>query len=190
MIGYNKEEDTIELYQRIDTRGKDPPSALRELPSDGGNTTKYTSPDGKEHTYYMEKIVLLETDGKKQKKNKKIILDVLERHKTTFKELIEQNSSDFVSVEIVGTKYNRTPGVAAPAAIAPHCLQKVVLENKSLPRTYEEAKQFLLSSGMAVEGLVVEYNGKYWKLRSDMFDPNCDFVTNKSKVMPPIVFLD
>ena len=55
---------------------------------------------------------------------------MLERNKNEIIDLIlsnngEDTDSPFLSVELVGTKYNRTPGVDAPVAIAPHCLQKI-----------------------------------------------------------------
>lgn len=126
IVSYDVAADELSLYQRIDTRGRDPSFALVPLPV-GKNPVNYESSE-QAHSYFMEKIVVSEGDGKKAKKNKRALLDVLERNKDALVDLIlSETSSDddgssplYLSVELVGTKFNKTPGVDAPVALALH----------------------------------------------------------------------
>ena len=182
----------LSLYQRQDTRGKEPGPTLVPLP-DSGNPTEYTF-----HTYYMEKIALGKSDGKKQRKTKEAVLDLLSRHKETLQQVILDHSDEeeaingrpsrCLSVEIVGTKYAQTAGVHTPVAIAPHCLQKISMA--TLPRTLDETRELLISSNIVTEGVVVEFKGKYWKCVSKLLDPSCVFGKDKSKAMPPRMFYE
>ena len=196
IITYDVAADELSIYQRIDTRGKGPTSTLIDLPA-GKNPTEYVS-NNQPHSYFMEQVKVSENDGKKAKKNKLALLDVLERNKNEIIDLILSNNgedadSPFLSVELVGTKYNRTPGVDAPVAIAPHCLQKISPEEtaylpNSLPRAFDELKLFLIDSDIIVEGIVVEHKGQYWKVVSKLFDDGCKFAKEKSSANPPIYF--
>jgi hypothetical protein len=199
IVSYDVAADELSLYQRIDTRGRDPSFALVPLPV-GKNPVNYESSE-QAHSYFMEKIVVSEGDGKKAKKNKRALLDVLERNKDALVDLIlSETSSDddgssplYLSVELVGTKFNKTPGVDAPVALAPHCLQTLSTDDtpylpQSLPRTFDELNLVLIDSEIVAEGIVVEHKGIYWKVHSKLFDPTCTFAMDKSKASPPVYF--
>ena len=199
IVSYDVAADELSLYQRIDTRGRDPSSTLVPLPV-GKNPVNYKSKEHA-HSYFMEKIVVSEGDGKKAKKNKRALLDVLERNKDALVDLIlSRASSDgddssplFLSVELVGTKFNQTPGVDAPVALAPHCLQRLSADDfpylpQSLPRTFDELKLALVDSDNVAEGIVVEHKGNFWKVHSKLLEPTCTFATDKSKASPPVFF--
>jgi len=161
------------------------------------------------------------TTAKKQRKIKEMILGVLQRNEEALIDLIMRNSEEkkedennnngccyrYLSVEIVGTKFNRTPGVNGDVAIAPHCQQRILLavegesENEKavqlqLPRNFRQAKDFLVSpppsskSRGFAEGIVIERGGRYWKLVSKLLDPDCDFAKDRENAMPPAVLYE
>ena len=45
--------------------------------------------------------------------------------------------------------------------------------NVTFERTYENVREYLLNS--FIEGFVIEYEGKCWKIRSNVFDKNCKY---------------
>jgi len=67
------------------------------------------------------------------------------------------------SVEYVGQKFNSTPCVLSEIGIALH-RQQVIHEKLE---TLEDFEQFFLRN--AVEGVVIEHDGRWWKMRSDGF---------------------
>jgi len=184
MIKYTNEDNDLAVYERQDTRGKEPTEDLVPLVS-GANTDRYGE-GTKKHSYFMRKVVLHKSDGKKQKKIKQALVDVVERNR---KELIEAikthgDSSGCLSVELVGQKYQKTPGVDVPVALMLHCEQNVIpAKGASLPRTYDEVKAFLAS--YVAEGIVVEWEGEFWKILSSCVDPKCGFKTDRARAMPP-----
>ena len=67
------------------------------------------------------------------------------------------------SVEYVGHQFNSTPCVVGEVGIALH--SKQIIEDKLV--TLEDFEQFFLK--YAIEGVVIEHEGCWWKMRSDGF---------------------
>ena len=181
MVRYNSEEDELEVYERQDTRGREASEDLVPL-RPGENQHEYGK-DKDRHTYFMRKVAITDEDGKKQKKIKAAILDVLKANRDVLISACREHGKDgWLSVELVGTKFQKTPGVEDEVAIALHKDQNLIIDG-DLPRSYDEAKKFL--GQRSVEGIVVEWNGRYWKLRSNLMDPSCLFETNRIGAPPP-----
>jgi hypothetical protein len=188
----------LEAYERQDTRGRPPgrdDGLLVPLPT-GANASAYGGEQGDEeeeatmnrprHTYYMRKVVVTEKDGKKQRKLKQAMLDILTQNRDALVEAIRTHGSSegWLSVEWVGTKFQKTPGVEVPVALCLHCHQRVQ-EDAELPRTYQQVKDLLART--AVEGIVIEHAGRFWKIRSNLMDPHgCLFEKDRTKVPPPL----
>lgn len=172
-------------FERQDTRGKPPSKDLVRLPS-GQNKIEYGD-KAKPHTYFMQQIALCEGDGKKHKKIKTAILDILDKHRDDLIAAIRETGHNHVSIEFVGQKFQKTPGVDAAVGIVLHNKQAIV--DTELPRTFEQMRLFLNTH--AVEGIVVEWKQQYWKVRANLIDPDNNLFENeKSTVMAPLeVFL-
>ena len=82
------------------------------------------------------------------------------------------DTQEYMTVELVGKKFNRTIGIDTHVAIAIHKDQLFDIPYDS--RTYESIRDMLLSE-FVCEGFVVEHNGRYWKILSECFDKNCQF---------------
>ena len=238
----------LELYERQDTRGKDPTPDLIPIPNchvdknsnesenininqENGNSnlvcknsSAYGDSKGRGHTYYMKKVQLEDSDGKKQRKVKSSLLQVLDDNRDDLIDAVRKYGSTdgYLSVELIGNKFQQTPGVYVDAAIAIHCEQRLdvladpttpaagrmeegvdvsldkdieelkvgtqEMKNQvvALPRTFDGMKDFLLSRN--VEGVVLEHNGTFWKIRSNLMDVDCLFEKDRSNAIPPTKF--
>jgi hypothetical protein len=163
--------DTLLAFQRLDTRGRPIPERCTRLPS-CHNVDTY-----KGHSYCYEPITANVT-GKKEKKRNEAMLAVVEKHTDYLSSLGET-----VSIEWVGNKFNKTPGVPVDVAIAIHSEQ--VCE-EIIDRSYEGMRSFFLEADLPTEGLILEFQGKYWKVRADCFDRKCRFKTHTSTARPPV----
>lgn len=101
--------DGLTAFRRLDRKGKPMTEGCVALPK-GANTYTYRG-----HTYCYEPITLNVT-GKESKKNNHSMVDVVDKHE----EHIRSLGTAFVSVERVGTKFNKTPGVPVDVAVAIH----------------------------------------------------------------------
>jgi hypothetical protein len=165
-----KGNDGLEAFQRLDTRGRPPPEGCVPLPA-GSNVDSYEG-----HSYYYEQI-RMDVNGKKARKRNEEMLKVVQDHADHILKF-----GECVSIEWVGQKFNKTPGVPHDVGIAIHSEQ--VCE-EPVERTFEGMKSFLLESDPPIEGLVVEYEGFYGKIRGDGFDKKCRFKTNPQSARPP-----
>ena len=68
---------------------------------------------------------------------------------------------NFTSVEYVGKKFQQTPGYELDILLHHE------LPIQTVERTWEAIKSFVCEK--PIEGLVVEYQGKYWKIRQNCF---------------------
>ncbi len=157
-------------FQRLDTRGRAPPEGCIRLPK-GPNVDIF-----KDHSYWYQPITTC-VQGKKAKQRNQSMLDVVEKHKDS---LLAYGK--YVSVEWVGTKFNKTPGVPNDVAIAIHVEQRC---EKNFDRSYQGVKDLLLEADPPIEGLIFELDSVFWKVRADCFDKKCSFKTNGSSVRPP-----
>jgi hypothetical protein len=228
------ENSVLELYERQDTRGKDPPPDLVPLPmkcmhdvfTPGlnniensneqknmicKNTNVYADSKDRRHTYYMKKVQLEDNDGKGQRKIKRSLLQVLDDNHDKLIDAIKKYGTDdgYLSVELIGNKFQKTPGVDNDVAIAIHCEQRIEFaverENvdKNIDKLTSEVKDFnnrmvifprsfnglkdLLSS-KNVEGIILEHNEIFWKIRSNLMNRGCLFETDRSNAIPPIKY--
>jgi len=170
--GDEEESATFLAYQRLDTRGKPIPENCVALPA-GENAESYEG-----HSYCYEPI-LANVDGKKARKRNQAMLATVEH----FSEHLSGLHSDFVSIEWVGKKFNKTPGVPADIAIAIHSEQTC---DENVERTYDGMRSFLLEADPPIEGLVLEHEGIFWKIRADCFDRKCKFKTHTATARPPV----
>jgi hypothetical protein len=168
-----KGNDGLEAFQRLDTRGRPPPETCVPLPA-GSNPDSYQG-----HSYYYEPI-RIDVKGKKARKRNELMLKAVQDHADHILKF-----GDCVTIEWVGLKFNKTPGVPHDVAIAIHSEQ--VCE-EPLERNFEAVKSFLLESDPPIEGLIVEYEGLYWKVVASGFANNCRFSTNSQSARPPIFF--
>jgi len=232
----------LKAYQRLDTKGKDPSIAkdgagaaaevaLILLP-DGPNASSYA-----DHSYYYSEI-MLNVNGRKLVRRNRAMLDLVQqRHADHFIKM----EQEWISIEWVGTMFNKTPNVPHPIAIAIHAEQRVEYDateghdvndandedysdarenGKGVPvhgntgtnendkpratmytssepkpiivRTYQGVRTFLMEDcvDQPIEGLVIEHERTYWKIRCDCFllpNGNKDpFARNRDKAMPPV----
>lgn len=181
---------TVKIYQRLDTKGKDPngDTTVTPLPS-GKNPSVYPG-----HSYCYSEITE-DVSGKKLVKRNRAMLELVQRHLEKFV------SREWTSVEWVGTMFNKTPNVPHPIALAIHEEQRVVPCNNgedkqdgdlAMERTFDGARKCLLEDcvDQPIEGFIIEHGGRYWKVRSDCFllppgtkDP---FRVNRDNSRPPV----
>lgn len=175
------EDGTVAAYERQDTKGKVAGGDLEPL-VESKNPSVYDG-GSKLHTYYMRRIVLRDDMGKKQKKAAAARLAVVDRNQAELARLLRENGgqSQTLSIEWVGIKYNRTPGVEHDHAIAVHAQQEL---DEMKERTFEAVKK-MLTVDVNTEGLIFEHDGVFYKLRSTMFDGNAPFKTDKASARPP-----
>ena len=215
----------LKAFQRLDTRGKEPAEynsndPLIPLP-DGKNPISYPG-----HSYYYTEVTT-NVNGKKALKKNRAMLELVTRHADKLVGL----GKEWISVEWVGTMFNKTPGVNQAVALAIHEEQRVggccyenddilapkhdngggkvelegeevAAENDSdnarpfpeitIERSYEGMRKFLLEecANHPIEGLILEHEGVYWKIRCDAFllpkgtkDP---FRGNRNNAMVPV----
>mmetsp|Transcript_3547 Transcript_3547/g.5423 ORF Transcript_3547/g.5423 Transcript_3547/m.5423 type:complete len:231 (-) Transcript_3547:136-828(-) len=165
-----QENGQLLAFQRLDTRGKPIPAHCMRLPT-GSNVDCY-----EKHSYCYEPITI-DVQGKKAKKKNKAMLDLVEKYKDRF------SGQKYTSVEWVGTKFNKTPGVPDDVALAIHA-EQTVCEDDTPARTYENFRSYFLET--AIEGFIIEHNGVFWKIRGDGFDRKCPFALDKAAVRPPV----
>jgi len=168
-----------QVYERYDDRkGKLDESKLPEgyisLP-DGGNPVLYQSKQQKHHYFY--KLIprpAPDAKGKLAKLNSQIyqLLDLK-------KKFLDSLDRKIFTVELVGQKFQKTPGVDAPVDIAIHFMQTVEV---SIERTFDALKNFL--EQVCCEGLVVVHQGTFWKVRSNCFDKNHIYEQVKTGKVP------
>jgi hypothetical protein len=155
-----KSDSGITLYQRFDSKSGECPEGYIDLP-DGKNESRYTSRE-RSHAYFY-KPVDLET-GKLRR---------------IFAALVDQaagylDAKPFgqYSVEVVGRKFQKTPGIDKDAALAFHADQCLHLEPQV--RSYQGLRSYLLDQ-VCIEGVVLEHEGIFWKVRSNCFEKKCPF---------------
>ena len=190
-------------FKRFDAKGKPPPERCIPLPV-ANNPDAYPG-----HTLFYEPMPI-DCDSKGQRKINKVASQILNDNKYhilnwangtdgtngTDGRLRGKDRSDgangtngscsYLSVEWVGRKFNKTPGVPHDVAMAIHAEQ---ICNEDIERTYEGFRSFLLESDSPIEGLVVEFKGTFWKIRADCFDRKCPFKTDPESVRPPIFLI-
>ncbi len=161
------------LFQRYDDKkGKlDPdnlPKNIISLPI-GGNPSVYNN-----HRYYYKLMAPsnIPDESLRPKKKQKLINDSLYSEIEHSKHVLENMNQKFISVELIGKKFQKTPGVNVDCEIALHQQQTIDIPEEY--RTFEGMKHFLLDEFLG-EGLIVSHNGKYWKIRANCFDKNCNF---------------
>mmetsp|Transcript_629 Transcript_629/g.1776 ORF Transcript_629/g.1776 Transcript_629/m.1776 type:complete len:162 (+) Transcript_629:23-508(+) len=152
------------------------PNGCLELPP-GQNPDTYSM-----HSYFYDPITL-NVQGKKAIKRNKAMLQIIENHAEHIRSKMRESGTDFVSIEWVGAKFNKTPNVPEDVAIAIHSEQVC---SDAMERTYGGMREYLLEAEQPSEGLIIFHVGKYWKLRSECFDRKCSFITNKAAARPPV----
>ena len=160
-------------YQRLDTKGKSIPDNCIAIPKHCNNEDTYSG-----HSYCYEPI-LMDVEGKKAKKRNEAMLATVAK----FTDHLLSLDRDYVSVEWVGKKFNKTPGVPCDIAVAIHSEQ---ICEEDIDRTYDGMKDYLLGADHPIEGLLIEYLGTFWKVRADCFDRKCKFKTSPATARPPI----
>ena len=222
--GDGDKEVRFKAYQRLDKKGKDPDDTLISLPA-GKNPMSYPG-----HSYYYSEITT-DVPGKKQVKRNRAMLDLVTRNADKFIGM----EREWISVEWVGSMFNKTPSVPHAIALAIHEDQFVEgrhsgdnqniapaaeqievqdggettlnmeVEHDSednekhsshvvpiIKRSYRGMRKFLLEDCVdhPIEGLILAYEGVYWKIRCDSFElpkgAKDPFRTNRENAMVPV----
>ena len=157
----------IQIFRRQDKReylDNQPPSGMIDIPK-GENPQRFH-----QHTYFYERLDMQKYEhSKKGKKGKQYKIDqqmveLVDRH-TLYLYTCMPKNNDCVTVEWVGRKFQQTYGVDADVALCVHQDQQIV---EPVPRTtISDLSEWM--GQRQIEGLVFEYQGKYWKLRTAMF---------------------
>ena len=155
-----KTDSGITLYQRYDSKSGHRPGGFIDLP-DGKNESRYTSQQ-QTHAYFY-KPVELETG--KLRRTYAALVDQVAEH-------LRAQPCGHYSVEVVGHKFQKTPGVDRDAALAFHAEQCLQLQPSV--RSYQGIRSFLLTQ-VCIEGIVLEHEGVFWKVRSNCFAKDCPF---------------
>jgi hypothetical protein len=160
------------LYRRYDDKKGclDPdnlPNGYRTLPS-GLNEQSYG--EKFRHSYYYRRMERIPQEKKKY--------SLSEKMSNAFYVIVDRNTpqldafnTDALTVELVGRKFNKTPGCDFDYGIALHRQQRVPWE---IPRSFEGFKKYLMSS-VCAEGVILEHQGRYWKIKTCYFDQKCLF---------------
>jgi hypothetical protein len=151
------EDGEIKAYRRHDCRGKAKGTPAKHIPLPPGRNPSVVPG----HQYFYEEV-----DRQAKKKAGKLnrsIYDVVSRHYQHLAAELKLRDG-FMTVELVGTKFNRTPGVEADVAMILHHEQECMVMN----RTFAGVRAWIEAHG--TEGLVVEHRGVFWKIRGNLFD--------------------
>lgn len=163
--------DKIQAYRRQDIKGRDWQQLNFEfmgLPK-GGNPVAVPG-----HAYVYRRI--LPEGSKGEKRLNELMLSLVEFNKEQLMEELVK-CGGMMTIEWVGKKFQRTPGVAADVGIVIHHLQ----EMEAVPRTFEELRSFF--QRYRIEGVVIEHKGTFYKIRANMFDPQAKIE------VPPIQYI-
>lgn len=136
---------------------------------DGANPSSVWDGEKRTHNYYytrLERVV----DGKKAQKIRNAIYNIVDRIADRL------NGQNYITCELVGKKFNKTPGIDSDVEIAIHAEQKCQFDGE---RSFVGIRTFL--EEIDVEGLVIEHDGKYWKLHTEKFWPECWWKTRKGE---------
>jgi hypothetical protein len=180
-----KEGDQWVLYGRYDDKkGKLDEKKLPEqyrLPPQGRNLQVYVTSVRHAYYYVRRPRPVPNAKGKLNKSGKvsKVLYEIIDRNTTRFNKM----GVDYLTVEVVGTKFNKAPGLDFPCGLALHCDQVFDQEFKNIPRTKEGLQKLL--SEVCTEGVVLLHNNKCWKVRSNCFDKECLFETAKRAGISP-----
>ena len=152
----------------------------RPLPETGAlNPAKYHK-----HAYLYRLMPLDSITGKKQRQIYGTLYDIVHAHRAILDTYRQKRGAQAITFEAVGTKFNRTPGVEDEiAAIALHDQQPEITVE---PRTFERMRDFLLHE-VSIEGVVVSYKNRYWKIRSDGMVKGHKVHTDHPRFIRPIV---
>lgn len=143
------------LYERYDDRkcNFDPdnlPEEMMNIPR-GENVSIYEG-----HHYYYSKL-----DQMKANKRMKKVYDKLYSQ-------IEGMKNG--SVEFVGPNFQMTPKYTKNTVVSHQTLS---FDFPRQNRSFKNIKDYLLIG--YEEGIVIEYKGKYWKIRANVYDKKCRF---------------
>ena len=162
------------IYQRFDDKknkfknGTEIPEGYIAAPG-GGNLGLYNG-GGATHRYFLKKL-----SRKPEAKFEKKIADPLYKIVDAAVEGKRVPDKDFVSVELVGENFNRTPGVVGNG-IAVHSQQEFPwhIDPMDIPvqwltwlKNHFAPGEGFVPVKVIYEGLIVEHMGRCWKIRSD-----------------------
>lgn len=172
-------DGSYDIYQRYDDRKNtiDPenlPDGIVNLPS-GSNSNCYTSKEQK-HNYYYKKMNRPSDDEKnkdaKMRRKLYAIVDLAQKE--------GRIAANRISVELCGKNFNRTPGVP-DVGIAVHSEQTFDCKSDNYYTYFCE-----LFSETCMEGVIVEHNGTYYKIRAEFF-PNNLWKKSRNSAQAPVL---
>lgn len=176
-------KDGWRIYNRFDdSKNKfkgEVPEGYIALPQ-GGNSDRYEG-----HRYYLRLLAVpVPPEGGKLKGEDAFVYLLYQRVFELEKNGELTNLPDFNSIELVGKNFNNTPGVVGNGIVL-HSEQTIELPTQERPKSPEEWLKFLSTvfqpkeSDICMEGVVLEYRGKWWKIRAEHI---CD---GKKAYLPP-----
>lgn len=166
-------------YTRYDIRGKHGEIKVAEGVEnilEGMNPSQYGN-----HNYFYKLV-----DKNARKKQGKIntkMYDLLETHQDHINDIIPETGR--LSIEWVGNKFNKTPAINVDVAFCIHHEQEYSFQDDTKPQNFQEMRNYLLNN-ISVEGFVLSHNGKFWKIRSNMFDRDCKFSKRITDWVPKV----
>lgn len=183
LLIFNEESKQYDLYRRYDDKkdkfkGEVQPGYINLPP--GKNPDVYESASAS-HKYYQQFIPRpsLDTKGKEPAMWRELYSQIDKAQ--AMGKLVNKS----YSIELVGKNFSGTPGVPT-IGIALHCDQ-VMEKPPLLPNTEEEWYLYFyeLFEKMCAEGIIVEYQGLYWKIRADLFRKDSAWRLGKELAIPP-----
>lgn len=170
----DEETKTYAIYRRYDAKnGKSVPTDCVSL-IEGANSFSYTNKMAT-HSYYMKPCPRPTADAKGKE-------NVMWR--TLYSQVDKAQAENrltepYYSIELVGKNFSATPNVDG-VRIALHS-EQTMLDVPSSP--YYDWFQALFRR-ICVEGVIVEHNGLFWKIRSSLF-PDSLWVTARAQALAP-----
>lgn len=189
LLIYNEEKKHYDIHVRYDdNKNHICPS---KLPSNYYRLPQSKNPDNYEvknkiHYYYYCKKLRFENP-----KGENIMwMELYEKVDKAHSEgkLNDENGNPrkYHSIELVGKYFSQTPGVVGVNFIL-HEKQKMD-KPSILPSSDREWYDYFMNYFMNVcqEGIVIEYQGYYWKILSEMFDVDTLWKIDRTKAVPPL----
>jgi hypothetical protein len=187
LLIYSEENNRYEIYRRFDDKkGKyddgDLPDGLIRLPI-GKNTDQYGS-ESQLHRYYQSRI---ERPSANDSTKDAVMWRNLYRQVDKAQE-DGKLGEKYHSIELVGKNFSGTPKVEG-VGIALHSAQVCPKPDANTLETEESCYEYFytLFEKLNCEGIVVEYDGLYWKMKADCFRADSPFKLQKNCANPPIL---
>lgn len=145
------------------------PTGYRE-PVEGKNAQIYTTTVRHAYFYKLRERPDPAVKLTKATKINKMLYDIVDANTARFDKLAQIHNVDFFTCEAVGTKFGKAPGLDFPVGLCLHVEQVLPVY---VNRSQDAIREYL--GTVCTEGVIVQYDGQCWKIRSNCFDKDCEF---------------